>query len=95
MLFNLKNEIHNTSNIQNFFPKCIFVPKTNHPSDIKWLYEKLYEKKHLKQLNLFFYMESATSLIKLNEIIKTAFDLSINKYNNIFNLEGFVFGSGN
>lgn len=38
-------------------------------------------------------MESAISLINLNDIIKTALELSGAKYKNKFNLEGFVFGS--
>ncbi|RNA40806.1 citrate lyase subunit beta mitochondrial [Brachionus plicatilis] len=42
---------------------------------------------------MFFYMESAISLINLNDIIKTALSLSAEKYHGRFNLEGFVFGS--
>ena len=38
-------------------------------------------------------MESAISLINLNDIIKTALELSSAKYKKKFNLEGFVFGS--
>jgi citrate lyase beta subunit len=96
-IFNLNTELirkHKPEFIQNLVPKSIFVPKTNTTDDIKWLYEKLNSKNYFNTLNLFFYMESATSLINLNDIIKVAIDLSVNKYNNRFNLEGFVFGSG-
>ena len=96
-IFNINDDLikkHKPEFIQNLLPKCIFVPKTNTPDDIKRLYEKLNSKNYFKSLNLFFYMESATSLINLNDIIKTSIDLSNNKYNNRFNLEGFVFGSG-
>lgn len=79
-------------------PKCVFVPKTNTPDEIKWLYEKLNNaiktnENLIENLNLFFYMESATSLINLKEIIQTALNLTSTKYDNKFNLEGFVFGS--
>lgn len=78
-------------------PKCVFVPKTNTPDEIKWLYEKFYSSiknySGFNSLNFVFYMESAISLINLNDIIKTALELSGAKYKNKFNLEGFVFGS--
>ena len=79
------------------WPKCLFVPKTNTPDDISWLYEKLYaqvsNEPGFARLSLFFYMESAISLINLNEIIKKAVSLSDQKYKNRFGLDGFVFGS--
>ena len=85
------------NNVKKSFPKCIFVPKTNHPEEILWLYDKLnlqIKKSAFNQmLSLFFYMESAISLINLNDIIKTAISASNEKYNNMFRLDGFVFGS--
>lgn len=78
-------------------PRRIFVPKTDTPDQVKWLYESLNAQlknyADFESLNLFFYMESALSLINLNEIIKTGLTLSSEKYANRFNLEGFVFGS--
>ena len=79
-------------------PKCVFIPKTNTPDEIKWLYEQFNNsiKTHadpIDNLNLFFYMESATSLINLKQIIQTSIELTNTKYNKRFNLEGFVFGS--
>ena len=81
--------------VSDFFPKCLFVPKINYAEDIKWLYEKLEAKLkgYSHKLNLFFYMESAMSLINLNKIIQTALAESSLKYSNRFKLEGFVFGS--
>jgi citrate lyase subunit beta-like protein len=79
----------------SFLPKCLFIPKTNSAEDIRWLYEKFENK--LKDFNhtlsFYFYMESAMSLINLNDIIRTALTSSAEKYNNRFRLEGFVFGS--
>ena len=78
-------------------PKCVFVPKTNMADDVKWLYEKLFNNlaqiKDHKDLRLFFYMESAISLLNLRSIIETALDLNSSKYKSIFRLDGFVFGS--
>ena len=80
------------------WPKCVFVPKTNTTDDVKWLYEKIAlqlknSSGQFKSLSLFFYMESAISLINLNELIQLAFKLTAEKYNNQFKLDGFVFGS--
>lgn len=78
-------------------PRCLFVPKMNTVDDVKWLYESLdkslRERRDTPHLRMFFYMESATSLIHLNEIIRTGLDLSTKKYRAQFGLEGFVFGS--
>lgn len=76
-------------------PSCVFVPKTNSPDDVKWLFANLDKqlKTRSKPISLFFYMESAQSLINLNEIIKTSLELNSNEYGYRYNLEGFVFGS--
>jgi citrate lyase subunit beta-like protein len=78
-------------------PKCLFIPKTNSADDITWLYERLDQAIETsssdQQLNLYFYMESALSLVNLKEIIETANRLTNDTYGNRFNLEGFVFGS--
>lgn len=74
-------------------PRCVFVPKTNSADDVAWLYESLSKSLDATRLRMFFYMESATSLINLNEIIRTALELSTRKYASRFGLEGFVFGS--
>lgn len=99
-LFDIKIQLlnkHDSSFCLNLLPKTIFVPKTNRAEDIKWLYEKLdivlKKYKNFTNLSLFFYMESALSLINLNDIIKEAIGLSANKYSSRFCLEGFVFGS--
>jgi citrate lyase subunit beta-like protein len=95
-IFTLNKELVTKPELEaSFLPRCLFIPKTNSPEDIQWLYEKLENKlKHLNnRLSFYFYMESATSLINLNDIIRTALRLSAEKYNNRFRLEGFVFGS--
>jgi citrate lyase beta subunit len=94
-LFNFKKEALATKKPTQLLPKCVFVPKTNHPDDIRWLYEKLETKLNGLDhaLNLYFYMESAMSLINLNEIIKSALAASTDRYNDRYKLEGFVFGS--
>ncbi len=79
-------------------PKTLFVPKTNSSDDIKWLFDQLNvqieaSNSQIDKLSLFFYMESASSLVNLKEIIETALNLSNTKYKSRFHLEGFVFGS--
>lgn len=77
-------------------PKCIFIPKTDEFDQIKWLYENIHlltqNDKNIK-FNLFYYMESAQSLLNLRDIIANSINLSINKYDSKYNLEGVVFGS--
>lgn len=96
-IFNIKEDILARNSTTNLLPKCVFIPKTNNSQEIKWLFETFENqtKKYqdFKKLSMFFYMESAISLINLNDIIKTALSLSTEKYNKKFNLEGFVFGS--
>ena len=69
-------------------PKCIFVPKTDEIDQIKWLYENIHNLSNDCKINLFFYMESSTSLLNLKEIISNAINLSKVKYNSQFELEG-------
>ena len=61
----------------------MFIPKTNEASDIKWLLENLQNALGTREdkINLFYYMESATSLINLKEIIITHLEASAEKYN--------------
>ena len=81
----------------NQLPKCLFIPKTNSSDDIKWMYERLFDRLRgvadFNRLSLFFYMESALSLLNLRRIVDTALDLTSSKYRSLFKLEGFVFGS--
>jgi hypothetical protein len=72
-------------------PKCIFVPKTDEIDQIKWLYENIHNLSNDCKFNLFFYMESSTSLLNLKDIISNAIDLSKVKYNSKFELEGTYF----
>ncbi len=49
-------------------PKTLFVPKTNSSDDIKWLFDQLNvqveaSNSQIDKLSLFFYMESASSLV--------------------------------
>ncbi len=77
-------------------PRTIFVPKTNHPDDINWLFSSIQKQispDFPKSLKFFFYMESATSLLNLRELIETANELSSSKHRSLFKLDGFVFGS--
>ena len=75
-------------------PVTLFVPKTNSADDIKWLYDSVNTQlqKHLSetsnrtQMGFYFYMETATSLVNLREIITTALQLSSSKYNSMFKL---------
>lgn len=96
-LFTVEKSLLLKQHASNLLPKCLFVPKTSTSDDIKWLLEKLEDRlktyDNFGTLNMFFYMETALSLINLNEIIKTTLKLSEEKYKNRYNLEGFVFGS--
>jgi citrate lyase subunit beta-like protein len=77
-------------------PHTIVMPKTSNLDEVKWLYETIHKNlggNVKRSLNLIFIMESALGLINLGEIIKNSFDLSARKYENMFNLEGFIFGS--
>lgn len=96
-IFSIRKDILGKNASFNLLPKCLFIPKTNSAEEIKWIFETINEQvkqyKDFTNLNIFFYMESAISLINLNDIIKTALKLSADKYDKKFNLEGFVFGS--
>jgi len=93
-LFTVNKDVQNKASL---LPKRVFVPKTSTSEEIKWLFDKFHSVlknySDFKSMNMFFYMETAFSLINLNDIIKTAIQLSKEKYQNKFNLEGFVFGS--
>ena len=96
-LFHIDQTSIKTTNVSNLLPKCLFIPKTNNSEEIKWLYDALNKTvtnyKEVNPLRLFFYMETASSLVNLKEIIETALNTSNDKYNGLFRLEGFVFGS--
>lgn len=94
-IFSLDSQYASLPNVNDYFPKRVFVPKTNSSEDIKWLYDKLEAqlKSYKNKINFFFYMESAMSLINLRDIITTGLNESKNRYNGRFGLEGFVFGS--
>jgi citrate lyase subunit beta-like protein len=93
-LFTVKNDAQNKASL---LPKRVFIPKTSNSEEIKWLFDKFHSVlksyNNFKSINMFFYMETALSLINLNDIIKTAIHLSNEKYTKKFLLEGFVFGS--
>ena len=74
-------------------PRCVFVPKTDELDQIKWLFENINKLSKTSQINMFFYMESAVSLLNLKDIISQSIQLSENKYNSKYYLEGVVFGS--
>lgn len=86
--------------MEKSMPRTLFVPKTNYNEDVKWLYnsiqtqlDKGYFSPRSDQIRLFFYMETAESLLNLREIITAAISLSTQLHRSMFKLEGFVFGS--
>jgi citrate lyase subunit beta-like protein len=74
-------------------PTCIFVPKTDEFDQIKWLFEKLDKLSNSSRFNLYFYMESAVSLLNLRDLILNSIKLSQDEYSSKYNIEGVVFGS--
>lgn len=77
-----------------FKPKCVFVPKTDDFDQIRILYEAISAKlTHNDRIDLFFYMESAISLLNLQNIVDNSIKISNEKYNSKFCLKGVVFGS--
>ena len=69
-------------------PKCIFVPKIDEIDQIKWLYENIHNLSNASKFNIFIYTESALGLLNLKDIISKTIELSKNKYNSQFELEG-------
>ncbi|GIX85457.1 citramalyl-CoA lyase, mitochondrial [Caerostris extrusa] len=75
-------------------PDTLMVPKVESADDIIWIHDKLkLLSKHgseAKKINLVFFMESAKSLLDLQQICEKAVDLS---KKGPFQFEGLVFGS--
>jgi citrate lyase subunit beta-like protein len=73
-------------------PKCLFIPKTDEFDQIKWLFENINALSNEK-FNFFFYMESAMSLLNMRNLLENSINLSKEKYNSKYLIEGVVFGS--